>query len=346
MKAFRYGVDPLCFTACLLYAVNRWLIEPVCSWPFLHEHFNDFLLIPAALPLVLGLQRWLGLRNRDLAPTPSEIFGHLVVWSLVSELLGPMIFPWAVGDLLDVLAYALGGLVAGVWWNRGALAGWVKEALRPSQTARFDHIAGHYDWMETLLAGGKLEKCRNAFWDDLPLFENALLVGEGHGRFLVSLLQRNPGVRVTCVDASSRMLEIARKRLLGAALPASRVEFIRAELPAWNPPAECYDLVATHFFLDCFPREELAAVVNSLQKAARPGAWWLVSDFQIPRTGLRRLRAEVIHRLMYTFFRVVTKLPASALVAPQPFLLQSGFVRVRRAEFDWGLLCAEVWKRT
>ena len=345
MKAFRYAFDPLCLSACFLYAANRWLIEPVCTWPFLREHFNDLLLIPAALPFILGLHRWFGLRNHDRPPTASEIFGHLLIWSIVSELLGPQIFAGTVGDVRDVVVYALGALVAGVWWNRRVLVDRATDALRPSPTARFDHLARHYHWMEMLLAGDKLERCRNAFWDEIPFLESALLVGEGHGKFLASLLQRNPSAQVTCVDASARMLEIARERLLRAALPLNRVEFIRAELPAWNPPAERYDLVATHFFLDCFPREQLAAVINSLQKAARPGAWWLVSDFQIPRAGLKRLRARVIHRLMYGFFRVVTKLPASALVSPQPYLRQNGFVRVRRAEFDWGLLCAELWKR-
>ena len=345
MKVFRYAFDPLCLSACFLYAANRWLIEPVCAWPFLHDHFDDMLLIPAALPLILWFQRLLGLRNHDRPPTASEIFGHLLVWSIVSELLGPPIFPWAVGDLLDVVAYALGALVAGVWWNRRVLVDRVTDALRPAPTARFDHLARHYDFMEMMLAGGKLERCRNAFWDEIPALENALLVGEGHGKFLASLLQRNPSAQVTCVDASARMLEIARKRLLRAALPLDRVQFIRAEVPAWNPPAEQYDLIATHFFLDCFPREQLSAVINSLQKAARPGAWWLVSDFHIPHAGPKRLRARVIHRLMYGFFRIATKLPASTLVSPRPFLRQKGFVRVRRLEFDWGLLCAELWKR-
>ncbi|HEY5813060.1 MAG TPA: class I SAM-dependent methyltransferase, partial [Terrimicrobiaceae bacterium] len=146
-------------------------------------------------------------------------------------------------------------------------------------------------------------------------------------------------------DASAGMLEIARKRLQRAALTLSRVEFNHAELPAWKPPAESYDLIATHIFLDCFPRQQLSVVINSLQKAVKPGACWMVADFQIPKGGLKRLRAQVIHWLMYSFFRVVTKLPASALVAPQPFLREHGFVRVRRAEFDWGLLCAELWKR-
>jgi ubiquinone/menaquinone biosynthesis C-methylase UbiE len=108
--------------------------------------------------------------------------------------------------VLDVLAYALGALVAAVCWNSKVLAGRARDVLRPSSTARFDHLAKHYDWMERLLAGGKLEKCRNAFWDEIPSLESALLVGEGHGKFLASLLKRNPGVRVTCVDASARML--------------------------------------------------------------------------------------------------------------------------------------------
>jgi hypothetical protein len=96
-----------------------------------------------------------------------------------------------------------------------------------------------------------------------------LLVGEGlPENFLAPLLARNPDARVTCVDASARMLEVTRERLLRAALPLERVEFVHAELPARNPP-RLPRSVAT-FFLDCFPREQLAAVINSLGKAARP----------------------------------------------------------------------------
>jgi ubiquinone/menaquinone biosynthesis C-methylase UbiE len=190
--------------------------------------------------------------------------------------------------------------------------------LQPSQVAKFDNLARHYDWMELLLAGGKLERCRNALWNEIPSLQSALLVGEGHGKFLVSLLKRNPSARVTCVDASAKMLEVARRRLLRATLPLQRVEFIQAELPAWRPSAGRYDLVATHFFLDCFPHEQLADVIDNLQRAARPGGCWLISDFQIPSGGLRRLRARVIHRLMYGLFRIITKLPASSLTPHSP----------------------------
>jgi ubiquinone/menaquinone biosynthesis C-methylase UbiE len=345
VKSFRYALDPLCLAACVLYATNRWVIGPIFHWPFLHEHFDDLLLIPAALPPVLGLQRWLRLRNHDRPPTGSEIVGHWLIWSLVAEVLGPRLFPWTVGDAWDVFAYAVGAFVACTWWNREALGRWIAWLLQPSSVARFDHLARHYDWMESVLAGTKLERCRNALWEDIPPFENALLAGEGHGKFLASLLRRNPSARVTCVDASRKMLEVARERLRLEALPNQGVEFVHAEVLSWNPPSARFDLVATNFFLDCFPEEQLSVVINTLQKAARPDASWLVSDFQIPRAGIKRWRAQIIHRLMYGFFRIVTKLPASSLVSPQPFLRQHGFVRVRREEFDHGLLSTELWKR-
>ena len=345
VKSFRYAVDPICLAACGLYVLNRWLVGPACSWPFLHHYFDDLLLIPAALPIVLGIQRWLGLRNHDFPPTAAEIFGHLVVWSIIAELLGPFFFPWVVGDPADVAAYGLGTVLAGIWWNRAGLRKLITAAVQPSPVARFDHLARHYDWMESLLAGGKLENCRNALWDDIPPLRSALLVGEGHGKFLASLLKRYPAAKVTCVDASEQMLNVTRRRLQRELFSLQRVEFVHAALPSWNPPSQSYDLIATHFFLDCFPRDQLGTVISVLQPALRPGACWLVSDFQIPRSGLRRLRARFIHWLMYGFFRFATKLPASRLVSPRPFLRRHGFVRVRRQEFDWGLLVAELWRR-
>jgi hypothetical protein len=57
MTRFAYLRDRLFLTACAAYAVNRlWLKHTLPGW-FLHSYFNDLLLIPAALPLVLWIQR-------------------------------------------------------------------------------------------------------------------------------------------------------------------------------------------------------------------------------------------------------------------------------------------------
>ena len=91
------------------------VVKPHVSSPFWRGYFNDLLLIPCALPLILWIQRWLGVRTHDRMPTPSEITFHLVIWSLLFEALGPQ---WlrVTGDPLDVLAYAVGALIAGAWW--------------------------------------------------------------------------------------------------------------------------------------------------------------------------------------------------------------------------------------
>jgi len=293
--------------------------------------FNDLLLIPAALPPLLWLQRQLGLRSHDLAPSASEIFGHWLVWSLVCEGLGPLLFQRAVADWHDIIAYAVGALVAGLWWSR---------------PIGFDFLAPHYSWMETLLAGKKLHLCRTTFLAELPPRQHALLAGEGHGRFLTELLKSQPTLKITCVDSSSGMLQVTRSRLRQENLPEDRVTFLQKDFLHWTPQKAEYDLIATHFFLDCFTHEQLGSLIPSLAQSARPGALWLTADFQVPPAGLFiRYRAALILWMMYRFFRIVVRLPAKRIVPTAPFLEKNGFRRQKHREFDWKLLYSELWQK-
>ncbi|MBL9216147.1 MAG: hypothetical protein JNG83_11780 [Opitutaceae bacterium] len=116
MKRFRYALDPLCLAACGLYAAGRWGLQPRVAGGFWHHPFTDLLLIPAGLPLVLWLQRRLGLRPHDRPPHWAEVGLHLIVWTVAAEVLAPRLAGSAVGDWRDALAYAAGALVAGGWW--------------------------------------------------------------------------------------------------------------------------------------------------------------------------------------------------------------------------------------
>lgn len=118
MSRFRYARDPLCLAACTGYALNRWLAPLTLSGGFLRNHFADTLLIPAALPLLLWVHQRLGLRPADARPRGSEIVMHVLVWSVAAELIAPMLFARATGDPWDVAAYAVGGLLAGLFWQR------------------------------------------------------------------------------------------------------------------------------------------------------------------------------------------------------------------------------------
>lgn len=209
----------------------------------------------------------------------------------------------------------------------------------------FDRLAPHYRWMEAVLAGGKLQRCRTAFLDRVETAQNALFAGEGNGRFLAAWRRRLPAARATVVDASAGMLAAARHRLARQEAGASGVEFIHADLLDWTPAGGPFDLVVTHFFLDCFPPAALEVMVGTLARAAAPGAAWLVADFQIPACGWARRRARAIHALMYAFFRLATRLPARAWTPPDTCLRKHGFELQERRTSEWGLLRTDLWKR-
>jgi hypothetical protein len=117
VKCFRYLCDPLFLVCCTLYVVNRWVVKPHVHLLFFHAWFNDVLLIPCALPPLLLVHRWLGLRARDGWPTTGEIAAHLVGWSVLFEYIGPHIMKHTTGDLWDVVAYAAGAVIAVLWWR-------------------------------------------------------------------------------------------------------------------------------------------------------------------------------------------------------------------------------------
>lgn len=208
----------------------------------------------------------------------------------------------------------------------------------------FDRLAPHYGWMETVLAGRRLQRCRTTWLAALAGRRHLLVAGVGHGPALADMLRAHPALRITCVDASAGMLREARRRAHRAGADLARVAFVHARLPGWQP-TEKFDAVATHFFLDCFPPDTLAAVVRTLAQAATPDASWIVSDFAVPARGLRRWRARAVHALMYRFFRVATRLPARRLTAPDHLLERAGFRLRGRRHSEWGLLQADLWQR-
>ena len=118
MKGFGYLRDLLFLVAVSGYALNRWLLGTLSASAFLHGHLDDLLMLPAALPVVLWLQRFLGLRAHDNPPSWTEMAFHLVVWSVICEFIGPHWLHHGTADVWDVVAYATGGVVACLWWNR------------------------------------------------------------------------------------------------------------------------------------------------------------------------------------------------------------------------------------
>ena len=190
-----------------------------------------------------------------------------------------------------------------------------------------------------------MQRCRVAFMDNIPVPQKVLLAGEGHGRFLRACASRFPNAMIVVVDSSAGMLQVARNKLKGLGATHARVEFVLADVLQWEAPAGGFDLIVTHFFLDCFTADSLTKVVARLGELASPDAQWLLADFQIASTRWAGLRSRVIVGLVYRFFRVVCGLKAKSLASPNEDLEKAGFHRHRQITSEWGLLKSEWWRR-
>lgn len=215
----------------------------------------------------------------------------------------------------------------------------------PAKTPDFDRIARAYRWMEYFTFGPSLSRCRFAFFPGLATARKALILGDGDGRFTARLLQANPTVHVHAVDASPAMLRLLRHR---AGPLSSRLSTEVADARFWTPPpsAEPFDLVVTHFFLDCLTTPEIHTLAARILPRLAPGARWIVSEFALPSGPIARAFARPLIACLYWAFSLLTGLSIRNLPDHPAALSHSGFTRQSRRKFLRGLLVSEIWYRT
>jgi len=210
-----------------------------------------------------------------------------------------------------------------------------------STTPNFDQIARPYQLLEYLTLGGSLERTRMHLLPRLLSRRNALVLGDGDGRFLSQLLIANQTLCATTVDISVAMLALLRKR---CAPYSERLRIIHNDaLMLAHDIDEPYDLVVSHFFLDCLTQEQLDQLVQRTAPALSAGALWLVSDFNIPKDALY-LPARLCVSSLYLAFRILTGLRVNRLPDYGATLTSTGFKRIVRQEFLGGILFTELWQ--
>ncbi len=206
-----------------------------------------------------------------------------------------------------------------------------------------DRIASGYRWLEYAAFGRALEHSRFEFLSHAAQAQRVLILGEGDGRFLARLLSCNLHARVSVVESSARMIQLARQRLTSE--EGSRVEFHHVDAAAGVLPSGPFDLAITHFFLDVLSRRDAETVVNQVDTLLCPGAFWLLSEFQEPAGGLRRLHARLWLRTMYSFFAITTGLRASRLPPYRDVLVRRGLAEIKHRERRFGLIRSQVWRK-
>jgi ubiquinone/menaquinone biosynthesis C-methylase UbiE len=210
---------------------------------------------------------------------------------------------------------------------------------REPAAANFDPVARPYRWMEYATFGCALERCRNNFLPQIAGCRRALVLGDGDGRFLLRLLGVSPELQADVVDSSSAMLRLLEKRAGEAGL---RVITHHSDVRSFVPQRG-YDLVVSHFFLDCFTGVEVADLCARIVPHMEPRALWVVSEFHIPE-GTMHWPARGIVRLLYLAFRVLTGLRTTRLPDYQTAFRASGLTLIAERKSLGGLLTCELWQ--
>jgi SAM-dependent methyltransferase len=216
----------------------------------------------------------------------------------------------------------------------------------PRCTANFDHIARPYRWMEYLAFGPTLWRCRTYFLPELKNCRNALILGDGDGRFTAALLAAYPLLRADAVDSSATMLRLLTQRVHTAAPDAStRLRSHHTDALAYVhglPEEPRYDLIVTHFFLDCLAQSEVETLTQSVTSHLAPGALWLLSDFRIP-AGPMNIPARALVRSLYLTFRILTGLRVKHLPDHAAALRAADFMQTAQRISLAGTLTTELW---
>jgi SAM-dependent methyltransferase len=215
--------------------------------------------------------------------------------------------------------------------------------LLAESAVNFNPIARPYRWLEYLSFGPWLVRCRSAQLAHLTNAHRALLLGDGDGRFLARLMAANTTLTVDVVDSSPSMLRLLDRRIRRAGPQArQRICLHPADALEWSPSGS-YDLVVSHFFLDCFFASQLERLFDRILPHLRPGAQWVISEFAIPRNAFAAYLAGGLIGLLYRAFGLLTGLPVRALPDYAAALLRRGFVLRQDRRYLAGLLCSQVW---
>jgi SAM-dependent methyltransferase len=215
---------------------------------------------------------------------------------------------------------------------------------RAASAPNFDHLARPYRWLEYLTFGPLLWQTRTHFLSQLAHCRRALILGDGDGRFTARLLRANSQIQVHAIDASPEMLGSLQRE---AGSHAHRVTHEIADLRHWHPdPSIQYDLIATHFFLDCLTTPEVADLAHRLNPATAPNVLWLVSEFAIPQTRFGSFLAAPLVSFLYFAFRLLTSLGLTHLPDHQKSLCSAGWALQSSHPHLNGLLLSELWSAT
>ncbi len=163
------------------------------------------------------------------------------------------------------------------------------------------------------------------------------------GAFSRGLLATNPGLTAEVIDSSRSMLDMLEGRIDRMGRTArQRIRLHHSDALSSNAIGS-YDLLVSHFFLDCFFPEQIEQLLDRVLPHARRRAQWVVSEFSVPQRAPASYLSVCIVGLLYRAFGLLTGLAVRELPDYAASFRKRGLTLSREETFLGGLLRSQLW---
>ena len=216
--------------------------------------------------------------------------------------------------------------------------------MNSTHDSGFDNVAPFYDSLSRLVFGSALRQAQLEHLPAIPAGARVLLIGGGTGWLLEELLRLRPGSYVTYLEASPKMLQLARERLFqNSWMTDAAVTFRLGNEDALRRD-EIFDVILTPFLLDLFPGQRLRHLTDRLHAALAPGGLWLFSDFW-PVHSPAPLWQLLLLKAMYTFFGQLSGVQATSLPDFRQHFDRLQLQELEATTFYKGMIQAKLYRK-
>ena len=173
---------------------------------------------------------------------------------------------------------------------------------------------------------------------ELPPKGHLLILGGGTGQILPSIYNQSPNLKITFLEASSKMIALAKRQT-----PTGQyITFIHSD-SLENMKIEC-DYVYASFFLDLFSPTHIKAIVRTIENHQTHPMTWFIADFDLgPKVKYRLLREFQI-KLSILFFTITTNHQQNFLPEVFEFFTKNRYKSLVTLYLKYGFLRAQVFK--
>lgn len=208
----------------------------------------------------------------------------------------------------------------------------------------FDRVAPFYDLLARLVFRDAQQQAQKVLLPFVEENSRMLLIGGGSGRLLEQVLETGKNLQIVYLDASPKMISLAKKRTLHPIEKNNSIVEFRVGTEQAIQPDEKFDVVFTPFLLDLFPAPRLSELMIRLQAALKEEGQWFFADFW-PVQHPTPLWQKLLLKTMYIFFGAVSGVKATRLPDFKHHFRQLNMQETFSATFYKGMIQAKVFIR-